>query len=175
MKTKASFFTVGMFLAVLVNCIGQTSVHRFGRMTALPDQTVTLELLGDAPTAFSPYFDIYVLETSTDLMNWTPLPTLLRTNNSTSALVFTDSVASSRTRFYRTFTNHLITPFSQPDRPLFGGHAFSIADGSVAHESLQHPNQQFVHGPVLVSCRSQGRYVACSICGKKARSVNRLP
>jgi hypothetical protein len=64
METDASFLTVGVFFAALANCLGQTNVHRFGTTRALPDQTITLELLGNVPAAFRPYFDIYYLEAS---------------------------------------------------------------------------------------------------------------
>src|SRR5262245_12541363 len=121
MKTTARSFILGLFFAALLNCRGQTSVHRFGRITALLDQTVSLELLGTAPTAFKPYYDIYSLEVSRDLIDWKALPTLLRTNDSTNALYYGDSTATATSRFYRTFTNHLATPFPKPSGPYAVG------------------------------------------------------
>src|SRR2546428_6452253 len=43
------------------------SVHQFEGITVLPDQTISLKLTGSVSSLFRPYFDIYVVETSTNL------------------------------------------------------------------------------------------------------------
>jgi dienelactone hydrolase len=60
-------------------------------------------------------FDLYIIEASTDLADWTRLAMLPRTNNGADPLLFQDTNADGLShRFYRTFTNHLITMFPKP-------------------------------------------------------------
>jgi hypothetical protein len=67
-------------------------------------------------------FDLYVIEASTNLASWTPLATLLRTNGDTQPLTFKDPAgAGQNQRFYRTFTNHLLTALPRPTGPFAVG------------------------------------------------------
>jgi hypothetical protein len=96
--------------------------HRFEALAVQPDRSVQLTLGGSVDSHFKDYFDLYPIEVSSDLVNWTPLVTLLRTNAVTSALRFTDTEAASlEHRFYRTTTNHLITPVVKPTGPFPAG------------------------------------------------------
>ena len=93
----------------------QSGGHRFGSITSQPDRTISLELLGDASPAFRKYFDLYPLEASTNLVDWMPLGTLVRTNRATNALRYLDADASGfGHRFYRMPTNQLFTPLAKP-------------------------------------------------------------
>lgn len=60
--------------------------HNFGVISAQPDRTISLELQGNAPSLFLKYFDTYPIEASTNLVDWTPLTTLVRTNLATNDL-----------------------------------------------------------------------------------------
>ncbi|MBM3882928.1 MAG: hypothetical protein FJ387_24935 [Verrucomicrobia bacterium] len=63
-----------------------------------------------------------VVEASTNLANWTPLATLLRTNDDPDPLLFQDTNAAGLSqRFYRTSTNHLLTAFPKPSGPFAVG------------------------------------------------------
>src|SRR5882672_7378487 len=110
MKTDRLLFAASTLILGLINAPGQTSsVHWLDGLTVLQDQSVSLDMAGRAPTNFFPYFDLYVLESSTNLLDWASLTTLLRTNASTNALSWTDTNAPIRAHgFYRTPTNHLI-------------------------------------------------------------------
>jgi dienelactone hydrolase len=93
--------------------------HRFDRIAVLPDQSVQLTLGGSVHKRFKDYFDLYPIEVSTNLVDWTPLVTLRRTNSSTNAFAYTDpGTARSDRRFYRTVTNNLITAMLKPTGPL---------------------------------------------------------
>jgi len=95
-----------------------TVAHRFDRIAMLPDQSVQLLLGGGVHKRFKDYFDLYPIEVSTNLVDWTPLTTLQRTNSSTNAFTYTDTQAgTSGMRFYRTVTNHLITAMLKPTGP----------------------------------------------------------
>jgi hypothetical protein len=95
-----------------------TTVHRIDRITANPDHTISLSLAGLVPSLFAPYYDIYLLEASTNLVDWSPLAMLQRTNDSTDALNYLDADATNfDQRFYRTLTNILVTPFPKPSGP----------------------------------------------------------
>ncbi len=81
-----------------------------------------MTLAGAVSKRFRPYFDLYPLEVSTDLVDWQPLVTLGRTNSSTNALAYTDStVGNSGQRFYRTPTHHFIAPLTRPTGPFAAG------------------------------------------------------
>jgi hypothetical protein len=95
-----------------------TSLHRITEITSKIDHTISLNLEGVVPRLFAPYYDLYPLEASTNLADWSPLAALQRTNASLDALSYLDSDAMNfDKRFYRTPTNFLITPFPKPSGP----------------------------------------------------------
>jgi dienelactone hydrolase len=60
-------------------------------------------------------FDLYPVEASTNMLDWTRLALLLRTNNNPNPLVFQDTNAAGLDRrFYRTPAEHLLTAFPKP-------------------------------------------------------------
>ena len=72
-------------------------------------------LSGTVSNQFLQLADLYVVEASTNLTDWTPLARLLRTNSDSSPLLYQDTNAPGLSRrFYRTFTNHLLTAFPEP-------------------------------------------------------------
>ena len=92
--------------------------HRFDSIAVLPDQSVQLTLGGGVHKRFKDYFDLYPIEVSTNLVDWTPLVTLQRTNSSTNAFAYTDpGAAKSDLRFYRTVATNLITAMLKPTGP----------------------------------------------------------
>jgi len=96
--------------------------HGFGGITSLEDGRILLSLTGGVAARFWPYFDLYPVEASTNLMDWTHLVWLLRTNQPPNDLFYADLEARGLDqRFYRTFTNILITP-ELPPPSLCGGH-----------------------------------------------------
>jgi dienelactone hydrolase len=96
--------------------------HQFDRIAVLADQSVQLTLGGGVHTWFRSYFDLYPVEVSTSLVDWTPLVTLQRTNSSTNVFTYTDpNAAKSELRFYRTVASHLITPLRRPTGPFAVG------------------------------------------------------
>jgi hypothetical protein len=97
--------------------------HRFDGVAALPDGSVQLTLGGGVSQRFHDYYDLYPIEVSSNLVDWMPLVTLQRTNAVTNALTYTDTATANwPVRFYRTPTNHLITPLSvKPSGPYAVG------------------------------------------------------
>ncbi|HXJ56647.1 MAG TPA: hypothetical protein VNU68_08290 [Verrucomicrobiae bacterium] len=94
------------------------TVHRIDRITAQPDHAIALDLAGVVPRLFASYYDLYPLEASTNLVDWSPLATLQRTNATLDALSYHDTDATNLDkRFYRTPTNFLVTPFPKPSGP----------------------------------------------------------
>ena len=120
---------VGNYTVVVTNASGPPitsrtallslpTVHRLDGIIANPDHTISLSLAGVVPNVFAPYYDIYPIEASTNMVDWSPLATLLRTNASPDALSYRDSGATNLDqRFYRTPANLLITPFPKPTGP----------------------------------------------------------
>lgn len=121
--TKIECVTLIVVLLIgSASSFAQSGVHRFGAITSQPDRTISLELLGEAPPAFHNYFDLYPLEASSNLADWTALPTLVRTNLATNALVYLDADAPGfGHRFYRIPTNHFFTALAKPSGPFAAG------------------------------------------------------
>ena len=145
MKTNQNLAMAGLFLAAVAVGFSQpvitnqpqnqtilSSPHHISSLTVLPDHTVALSLDGNVSnvfnlagtiaTQFKQMFDLYVVEASPNLTDWTRLALLLRTNNNPNPLLFrdTDAVGLSQ-RFYRTFTDHLLTAFPKPSGPFAVG------------------------------------------------------
>jgi dienelactone hydrolase len=123
---------VGLLLTIPPNLSAQPVPHHFDGIAALPDRTITLSLGGSVSNMFSlsgtissqfmQMFDLYAVEASTNLAEWTRLALLLRTNNNPHPLLFQDTNAAGLgERFYRTFTNHLLTAFPKPSGPFAVG------------------------------------------------------
>ncbi|MCX6926514.1 MAG: hypothetical protein NT154_25390, partial [Verrucomicrobia bacterium] len=116
---------LGPYATATITILDTTGMkpHRFESVAALPDGSVRLTLGGGVHTRFRDYYDLYPIEVSSNLVDWTPLVTLQRTNASTKALTYTDTATANwPVRFYRTPTNHLITPFSvKPSGPYAVG------------------------------------------------------
>lgn len=132
MRTSG-FLALGLGLLPLAwSVCAQPVPHHFTSITVLPDKTATLRLDGDVSNMFSlsatisnqfmQMFDLYPVEASENLIDWTSLAWLLRTNNNPAPLLYTDPGAGGfNARFYRTFTNHLITGFPKPAGPFTVG------------------------------------------------------
>ncbi len=123
---------LGLLLPAIFNLVAQPVPHHFSGLTLLPDQTAMLSLDGSVANMFNltgtisnqfrQMFDLYPVEASTNLDSWTRLALLLRTNNNPNPLLFQDTNAASLSqRFYRTFTNHLLTAFPNPSGPFAVG------------------------------------------------------
>lgn len=91
------------------------SAHGFERLQVNPGGEATLSLRGETSALFGPYWDLFPVEVSSDLANWTSLATLQRANASFLPLMLQDTNASQFTqRFYRTPTNVSVTAFPEP-------------------------------------------------------------
>jgi len=96
--------------------------HKLSGIQVEPGGPVSLSLAGDTSLAFAPYYDLYPLAVSSDLVNWSPLATLQRSNTAVAPLGFLDTNAPQfAQRFYRTPTNALLTPDPQPTGPYAVG------------------------------------------------------
>ncbi|MBM3884187.1 MAG: hypothetical protein FJ387_31525 [Verrucomicrobia bacterium] len=123
----------GLLLLLCPNVLAQPLPHHFSGLARAPDGIVTLSLhgsvsnlipglTGSISNQFMQMFDIYLVEASTNLADWTRLATLLRTNNDLNPLLLHDADATNFSqRFYRTVTNHLITAFPKPSGPFAVG------------------------------------------------------
>jgi uncharacterized repeat protein (TIGR03803 family) len=92
--------------------------HSLSGIEAEPGGSVALKFAGETTAAFAPYYDIYPLEASSNLLDWEPLATLQRANASLDALQFVDSGATNFSqRFYRAATGNFPTPDPGPTGP----------------------------------------------------------
>jgi uncharacterized repeat protein (TIGR03803 family) len=96
--------------------------HGFSSIQAESNGFVNLSFKGETTAPFGPYYDLYPVETSTNLVAWAPLVALQRTNSALDVLSFSDTNAPLfNRRFYRTPTNVLATPDPQPTGPYAVG------------------------------------------------------
>jgi len=92
--------------------------HKLSGIQLAPDRSVSLSLAGETTATFAPYYDLYPLAASSDLVNWSPLAMLQRSNTALATLGFRDTNAPQfGQRFYRTPTNALLTPDPPPAGP----------------------------------------------------------
>src|SRR5437016_7927853 len=122
---------LGILPPTSANLQAQPVPHHFSGITALPDKTLLsldgsvskmFNLTGTISNQFMQMFDLYPVEASTNLVDWTRLGLLLRTNNNSNPLPFEDTNAAALSeRFYRTPTNQLITMLPNPSGPFAVG------------------------------------------------------
>ena len=94
------------------------TTHSLSGIQAVSNGSVSLSLKGETTLPFAPYYALYPVETSSNLVDWAPLVTLQRTNTALDVLSFSDTNAPLfNRRFYRTPTNQLATPLPQPTGP----------------------------------------------------------
>lgn len=122
---KALPLLLGMLIVASRLLDAQPAPHHFSSIVVIPDRTITLSLGGSVANLislsggisnqFMQMFDLYPVEASSNLADWTPLTSLLRTNNNSNPLLVEDiEAASLDKRFYRTPTNHLVTALPKP-------------------------------------------------------------
>ncbi len=151
LSNPAGGAVLGPFATATVTILDTTGIkpHRFDGIAVQPDGSVRLTFGGGLSQRFRDYFDLYPIEVSTNLVDWAPLVTLQRTNAATNALIYTDTPAGSpAVRFYRTPTNHLITPFSV--KPT-GPYAVGVLSRLLTDPSRRNRNNISTNGCFMVS------------------------
>lgn len=129
---NAQSANAGRYSFVVTNAFGSltsgtalltlSTVHRIERITANADRTISLNLAGVVPRLFAPYYDLYPIDASTNLADWSRLIVLQRTNDFLDPLSHLGLDATNFDhRFYRTPSNHLVTPFPKPTGPYAVG------------------------------------------------------
>lgn len=102
----------------------QVQPHSFG-LPERENDTIAFPLQGNTPLSVRPFFDIYPIQTSTNLSDWQTEVLLIRTNASTNTPVLAVHRPVRRLgaqpAFYRTPTNHFVTPLPQPTGPYAVG------------------------------------------------------
>jgi predicted dienelactone hydrolase len=132
-------------VAVLKVFLGAPTPHSLSGIQAESDGSMNMTFKGETTLPFAPYYDLYPLETSTNLVDWAPLVTLQRTNAALDTPQFLDADAPQfNQRFYRTPTNALLTPIPQPTGPYsVGTFSMMLTDPSRTNTAL-HTNYQFM-------------------------------
>ena len=92
--------------------------HAFAGIARKPHGTVSLAVVGETLPVFGQFFDLFPIEASFDLVNWTPLKPLVGVNRRLEPLDAHDPFpTNARQQFYRLSTNHFVTPFPEPTGP----------------------------------------------------------
>ncbi|MBI3417070.1 MAG: hypothetical protein HY043_17395, partial [Verrucomicrobia bacterium] len=143
-KVVLSNPTGGMVLGAAINVtatvcdVTEMLPHRFDAVQISPGGVVSLTLGGGftpglgVSNRFQNDFDIYPVEVSSNLVDWTPLTWLVRTNAATNQLTFIDPAAKvSAQRFYRTPATTFVAPQHEPSGP----YAVGIMDRTIKDET----------------------------------------
>lgn len=113
--------------------------HNLSGIQSGADGSLSLSLSGETSAPFAPYYDLYPLETSTNLIDWVPLATVQRANAALTTLRFVDVDAPRYPqRYYRTPTNQLATPVPQPTGP------YAVGTFSMLLTNTSRSNAQFM-------------------------------
>jgi len=113
--------------------------HSLSGIQAESNGSMNLIFLGETTASFAPYYDLYPLAASSDLVNWTPLATLQRTNTALDTLRFLDTNAPMLSqRFYRTASNQMVTPDPLPTGP------YPVGTFSMLLTNINRTNAQFM-------------------------------
>ena len=102
-------------------CAQTVQNHGIDGLVVQPGRPVALSLVGTLPAAFGKFFDLFPVEASENLTQWTPLATVVRTNVTNDIIYLDVTAADQPIRFYRTPTNQFNTPFLAPTGPFTVG------------------------------------------------------
>jgi len=112
--------------------VAQVAPHHFSAITILSNQTLQLSLDATLPKQYKPFFDIFPLESSVNLRDWTGPTLIIRTNADTNNLALEPSgTVGSPQGYYRTPTNWFVSPFWSNSGPF----AVGTVDRLLADES----------------------------------------
>lgn len=96
--------------------------HGFRGLAVLADRSVALDLAGGLHQRFLGFYDLYPLEASVNLRDWTALRTIPRLVSPGGVYVDTEAGAGEDSqRFYRVPSRHFITPYAPPSGPYAVG------------------------------------------------------
>jgi dienelactone hydrolase len=133
--------TGGMLLGRATNVIATVTVcdtremlpHSFGKLFISAQGVVTGSLAGGYTSGlglvnrFQPFFDVYPVEVSSNLIDWTVLTWSVRTNALAGPITFVDSNAPGFSgRFYRVPSQGYIAPQQPPSGPFGVGRIYRI-------------------------------------------------
>lgn len=121
------------------------ATHGFSNISLTTNRSVALGLAGETAALFGRYYDLYRLEVSSNLTEWTPLVTITRTNSSTNSLTLIDrGAAELNSRFYRTATNLSVTPLPPLTGPYDVGTVSRLMTDPSRTNNLRRTNHQFM-------------------------------
>ena len=112
----ASLSAATNLTVTLCDATGMTP-HGFAAIHREAQGVVKLTFSGEVSKRFQPFFDLYPVEVSTNLVDWQALALLQRTNSATNDLTFVDPAAGTPMRFYRVPTNHFTAAYPKPTGP----------------------------------------------------------
>jgi uncharacterized repeat protein (TIGR03803 family) len=116
-----------------------TSPHTLSGIQGRANGSVDLTFAGETASSLAPYYSLFPLETSSNLVDWTPLATLQRTNTALDTLQYVDADAPKFSqRFYRTPGSQLATPDPQPTGP------YSVGTFSMLLTNINRNNAKFM-------------------------------
>ena len=119
--------------------------HRMSRLQVEAGGSVTLSFGGETTANMVRYYDLYPVETSSNLSDWAPLATVQRANSELDTLRLEDTNAwQFGQRFYRTPTNQLATPDPLPTGPYSVGTFSMIMTDASRTNAAGITNYQFM-------------------------------
>jgi dienelactone hydrolase len=144
------------------------NAHHFEAIRSAPAQGIELTLDGAVPSGFSSDYDLFPIEISDNLMDWTPWKNLLRSNQLGRVSRQRDtSAGGSPRRFYRTLTNQFPTIVLPPTGPYAVGRTVRWVE--LASHSVRTGFRVFVWYPARPECgQAPMRYFEPKLAGNIA-------
>jgi hypothetical protein len=99
-----------------------TSIHQITGISVNSQRAAVLTLAGSPPAPLQKYYDLFPLEASANLVAWSPVATVVRTNV-TNEVAFVDAAAPVVIAMDHTDTYATVFP---PDRLVVGGNVWSF-------------------------------------------------
>lgn len=102
---------------IIMDSTGMLS-HRFDNISITGAGDLNFRVVGDVSPPYKLFLDLYPIETSADLLEWSLLSTIVKTNTDTRPLLLTHLVNDSGSQhFYRTAMTNLPTAYPPPTGP----------------------------------------------------------
>ena len=122
---------------------GQSKPHQILSVQSGDPGQIVIGLEGDPDPDFQPFFDIFWLESSYDLIHWQVTHSVLHTNGSTAATQFT-SPSNNTACFFRAVTNICPTALPKPTGPYLVGTVSKLFSSATRNSTASGTNREFM-------------------------------
>ena len=143
--TQSSTTGQALFCSVWRRRLVSLEPNRISGIVRPDDGATQLRIQNAVPDDLKGYFEVLPLQSSTNLVDWEPLVTVIKTNANPSPVVWTDSEATQLPqRFYRVPARRYITPLLPPTGPYRVGEFSQLLTDPIRTNVNRRTNMQFM-------------------------------